>query len=182
MNGFGVIPEIRGLDTETGEPKYARLELERRWLVDRTARPSLDDVPSTLIEDRYLAGTRMRLRRMSRPDLGEVKWKLTKKYECADPAMRPIVTAYLTAAEHALLAALPAHPMRKTRCHLLIDGRWWSLDVFEGPLAGLELVEAEAADAADLAALVPPPWTTKEVTRDARYQCGALAQTNAIPE
>ena len=38
----------------------------------------------TIIEDRYIDGTRMRLRRMSRPDLGEVKWKLTKKYDCAD--------------------------------------------------------------------------------------------------
>jgi CYTH domain-containing protein len=177
-----MIPEIRGLDTETGEPKYARIEFERRWLVDAAARPSLDGAPSTLIEDRYIVGTRLRLRRMSRPDLGEVKWKLTKKYECDDPSARPIVTAYLTAAEHASLAALPAHPLRKTRHHLLIDGIWWSLDRFEGPLAGLETIEAEAADEAALAALVPPSWAAKEVTHDARYQCGALAQTNAIPE
>lgn len=177
-----MIPEIRGLDTETGEPKYARIEFERRWLVDRPARPSLDGARMTLIEDRYIDGTRMRLRRMSRPDLGETKWKLTKKYESDDPAARPIVTSYLTASEHALLTALPARELVKRRFHLPIGGVWWSLDVFEGALAGLELVEAEAADAAALAALVPPPWATKEVTHDARYQCGALAQTNAIPE
>lgn len=177
-----MIPQIRGLDTETGDPKYARIEYERRWLVGRAARPPLDGAWTTLIEDRYIDGTRMRLRRMSRPDIGETKWKLTKKYECHDASARPIVTCYLTAAEYELLAALPAHPMRKTRHHLLLDGRWWSLDVFEGPLAGLELVEAEAPDEAVLAALVPPPWATKEVTHDPRYQCGALAQTLAIPE
>ena len=177
-----MIPQIRGLDTETGEPKYARLELERRWLVDQAARPSLADAWTTLIEDRYIDGTRMRLRRMSRADLGEVKWKLTKKYECSDPAARPIVTSYLTEAEYDLLATLPAHPLRKVRYHLLLDGLWWSLDLFEGALAGLEVVETEAAHEAALAALVPPVWAAKEVTRDPRYQCGSLVQTNQIPE
>ena len=136
----------------------------------------------TLIEDRYVVGTRMRLRRMSRPDLGETKWKLTKKYDTERPEARPIVTTYLTEAEHALLAALPALPMTKRRYHLPIAGRFWSLDLFEGALVGLELVETEAADEVALAALVPPPWASKEITHDPRYQCGSLAQTNAIPE
>jgi hypothetical protein len=171
-----VIPEMRGLDTETGEPKYARIEFERRWLVDRAARPSLEGPWTTRIEDRYIDGTRLRLRQMSRPDLGETKWKLTKKYECDDPSARPIVTSYLTVPEYELLRALP------TRYHLPLDGHWWSLDLFEGPLAGLELVESEADDAAALAALVPPPWAAKEVTHDARYQCGTLAHTLTIPE
>lgn len=177
-----MFPEIRGLDTETGEPKYARVEYERRWLVDTSARPPLEGSFRTLIEDRYIDGTRMRLRRMSRPDLGETKWKLTKKYECADPSARPIVTAYLTESEYEVLRALSACALTKTRHHLLLDGVWWSLDVFEGPLAGLELIEAEAPNAAALAALVPPPWAAKEVTGDPRYQCGSLAQSSAIPE
>jgi CYTH domain-containing protein len=36
--------------------------------------------------------------------------------------------------------------MRKRRYHLPIDNRYWSLDLFEGPLARLELVEVEAPD------------------------------------
>jgi len=174
-----MIPEIRGLDTETGDPKYARTEFERRWLVDKAARPSLEGACKTLIEDRYIDGTRMRLRRMSRPDLGETKWKLTKKYECEDASARPIVTSYLTGAEYELLCALPARALVKTRHHLEIDAHWWSLDLFA---SGLELIESEAADAEALAALVPPPWATKEVTHDPRYQGGSLAQSNAIPE
>jgi CYTH domain-containing protein len=174
-----VIPEIRGLDTETGDPKYARTEFERRWLVDKAARPAFDGVWSTRIEDRYIEGTRIRVRQMSRPDLGETKWKLTKKYDCEDASARPIVTAYLTAPEYELLRALPARELVKTRYHISIDGHWWSLDLFE---SGLELVESEAADAAALAALVPPPWAAKEVTHDPRYQGGSLAKSNAIPE
>lgn len=172
----------RGLDQEMGEPKYARLELERRWLVDTARRPALDGQWMTVIEDRYIDGTRLRLRRMARPDLGEVKWKLTKKYECADPAQRPIVTSYLTEGEYKGLLALPGRDLVKRRYHLPFAGRYWSLDVFEGPLLGLEAVECEAEDPAALAALAPPDWALREVTHLPQWQCGSLAAAGAIPE
>jgi len=177
-----VIPQNRGLDTETGDPKYARIEFERRWLVDKAARPSLDGEWTTLIEDRYIDGTRLRLRRMSRPDLGEVKWKLTKKYECEDASARPIVTSYLTEAEYAVLCGLPARELVKRRFHVPLDGRYWSVDLFAGALEGLELIECEADDAAALAALAPPSWAGREVTHDPRYQGGSLAAVRAVPE
>lgn len=172
----------RGLDQEMGEPKYARLELERRWLVDKALRPALDGHSMTIIEDRYIDGTRMRLRRMSRPDLSEVKWKLTKKYECADPAMRPIVTSYLTADEYEVLRALPARELTKRRYHLPFAGRYWSVDLFEGPLLGLETIECEAEDEVSLADLVPPDWALREVTHLPQWQCGSLAAAGAVPE
>ena len=96
----------RGLEEELREPKYAHLELERRWLVDSAKRPLLASHPATLIEDRYIDGTRLRLRRMTRLDLGEVICKLTKKYDCRDPSARPIVTSYLTESEHHVMRVL----------------------------------------------------------------------------
>ena len=172
---------VRGLEAELASPKYARAELERRWLVDAALRPRLDALDFVLIEDRYLTDTRLRLRRMTRND-GSVVCKLTKKYHSDRPEARPIVTAYLSEAEHALLAALPGRVLRKRRHHVRYDGRDWNLDLFEGPLAGFELTEVETPDEAALAALVPPPWAAKEITHDGRYQCGALAQTQALPE
>ena len=76
----------RGLREEMSQPKYAHLERERRWLVDRQSRPSLEGCSMTIIEDRYISGTRMRLRRMTRPDVGRVVLKLTKKYETSAPS------------------------------------------------------------------------------------------------
>lgn len=171
----------RGLETELADPKYARLELERRWLVNSAERPALESVPATLIEDHYIIGTRMRLRRMGRPDRAETIWKLTKKYDTDRPEARPIVTTYLTENEYALLAMLPASPLRKYRYHVLIDGRTWSIDLFEDGLAGLELVETEAANEEELPSLTPPAWVGDEITHDPRFQCGVLAQTNEIP-
>jgi CYTH domain-containing protein len=171
----------RGLEAELASLKYARPELERRWRVDPALRPPVEGVDFVVIEDRYLTGTRLRLRRITRRD-GWTACKLTKKYETERPEARPIVTTYLTEAEYALFAALPAHAMHKRRYHFPIEGRYWSLDLFEDSLEGLALVEVEVPDEAALAALVPPPWATKEVTHDVRYQCGALAQSNQIPE
>ncbi len=172
----------RGLQEELAEPKYAHLELERRWLVDTAKRPSLGDAPMTLIEDRYIDGTRLRLRRMSRPDIGEVKCKLTKKYESADPAARPIVTSYLTESEYQVLLDLPVRLLVKRRYRVPLGGRLWSVDLFEGPLAGLEAIECEAEDQAALAALAPPDWALREITDLPQWQCGALAAAGAIPE
>ena len=172
----------RGLDEETGELKYARVELERRWLVDRAARPGLEDAFLTLIEDRYIVGTRMRLRQMSRPDLGEIKWKLTKKYDCVEACARPIVSTYLTQREYDLLRTLPARELAKRRHHLEFDGRWWSVDLFDGALAGLEMVECEAERREPLDLLVPPDWALREVTDLPQWQCGSLAAMQAIPE
>ncbi|HEY6014892.1 MAG TPA: glycosyltransferase, partial [Candidatus Limnocylindrales bacterium] len=54
------------------------------------------------------------------------------------------------------------------------DGRYWSLDVFEGPLRGLATIECEADDEAELAALVPPDWALRR-----RY---GLVQVHTLPD
>jgi CYTH domain-containing protein len=167
---------MRTAEQEMRAPKYAHVERERRWLVDATARPFLDDLPSVLIEDRYVEDSRMRLRRMTDSLSGRQSLKLTKKYEAADPLARPIVTAYLDEAEYALLAALPARALVKRRFTLADGGHDFSLDRFEGPLDGLELIEIEQAEDAALRMLSPPIWAGREVSDDARYQGGTLAR------
>jgi CYTH domain-containing protein len=166
---------MRALADELLSPKYAHIERERRWLVDRRARPPLDGLPFVAIEDRYIRGTRLRLRRMADAATGEQSLKLTKKYDCDDALARPIVTVYLGEAEYALLATLDADPLAKRRYRVAEDGVEWSLDVFSGPLDGLELLESEAADGAALVALRPPSWAIREVSADPRYEGGTLA-------
>ena len=151
-------------------PKYSHVERERRWLVDPAGLPTLP-ADFVLIEDRYIVGTRFRLRRMTDMATGEISLKLAKKYESADPTARAMVNAYLTSEEYAVFAALNARAVVKRR-HL-IDG--FSVDQFDGALLGLILVEREVEDAADLAGIVPPSWIVREVTHDPRFQGGALA-------
>jgi hypothetical protein len=74
--------------TET--PKYSRLEIERRWLVDASA-VDLANAEVCEIDDLYIANSHLRLRKISAPDV--VVFKLCKKYGghrgAARGALRP---------------------------------------------------------------------------------------------
>jgi CYTH domain-containing protein len=146
--------------------KYARPELERRFLV--ATMPPGAIAKTTRLVDRYLEGTRLRLRAATEGD--RTIYKLTQKIPGA-PGL--ITTIYLDEAEHARLATLPALVLEKTR-HAMPP---FTIDVFARPRAGLFLAEAELADAEQLARLTPPPWAIAEVTHDARFTGGRLAAT-----
>lgn len=166
---------------EARDPKYACIERERRWLVDPGARPDVAGLPSTLIEDRYITGTRLRVRRMQASGGGDAALKLTKKYESGDPIARPIVTAYLDEAEFLVFAALPAAIIIKQRYKIVDGGRAFSVDCFQGTLRPLEIAEIEWPDDAGLRALQPPSWAVREISNDPRYQGGTLA-TDGLPK
>ena len=174
-----VLLRMRTAEHEAACPKYAHLELERRWLMSAAMADTLDTRDPIAIHDRYIVGTRLRLRAMRHGD--QTVYKLTKKYDCADPLARPIVTAYLSEAEYKVFAALPALSLRKQRHRLRSDGRDFSFDRFEGALAGLCLAEIEAESEADLRGLPQPAWAVREVSDDPRYQGASLAR-NGIPE
>lgn len=159
---------------EAAAPKYSHVERERRFLVERALLPALPPA-HVLIEDRYITGTRVRLRRMTDSASGEIAYKLAKKYEADDPLARAMVNAYLTAAEYEVFAALPAALIVKRRHALPMGGSEFAVDVFSQRLEGLVLAEIEAGDADALAAIPIPPWAAREVSHDARYQGGALA-------
>src|SRR5512141_2012631 len=132
-------------------PKYSLLEIERRWLVDPAQLPALDAADARRIEDRYLAGTRLRLRRVTAPG-GAVTMKLCKKYGRRDTIGEPITNLYLDAAEYAALAALPAAALVKRR-YRFGDG---TIDVHESPRQGLALFEQQF-ESVEAAALFSPP-------------------------
>jgi CYTH domain-containing protein len=154
--------------------KYARVERERRFLLAEPPAPSA--VAATrVITDRYLTGTRLRLRRVESPG-GARELKLTQKVPLGRPgAVQGLITnTYLSAAEYDLLASLPAAVLSKTRLSVPPLG----VDVFAGPLRGLVLAEAEFATDEEARAFVPPPVCVSEVTDDARFTGGRLVATS----
>ena len=170
---------MRTYREEARAPKYSAMERERRFLVDAGQRPDLAAVPDILIEDRYIIGTRLRLRRMTDSLDGSIALKCAKKYEADDPLARPMVNIYLDAAEHALLAALPACALAKRRHHVPTEAGLFAIDVFLRPLAGLELAEIECAADAALRSVLAPQWATREVSYDPFFQGGNLARLHA---
>jgi len=76
--------------------KYARFELERKFLLDRLPDGLGDD---SRLYDRYIAGTRLRLRRAELPG-GTIQYKLNQKESPSPPdyGVMTITSIYLTAA------------------------------------------------------------------------------------
>jgi CYTH domain-containing protein len=153
--------------------KYALVERERRFLL-RT-RPPGDAVRRVRIEDRYLSGTRLRLRRATDLATGRVERKLAQKVPAADGGPGLITNLYLSEAEYVALAGIPGLMLRKTRSSVPPFG----VDEFEGPLAGLVLAEVEFDDADEELAFAAPSRVVSEVTRDERFTGGRLATTSA---
>lgn len=151
--------------------KYALAERERRFLLAGLP----DDQPivrTAQITDRYLVGTRLRLRLSVETAGGSTTtvYKLTQKVPAADGGPGLITTFYLSQAEYDALATLPMRQLQKTRYSMPPFG----VDVFAPPLHGLTMAEAEFASEADLHAFVIPPFAIAEVTHDARFTGGSL--------
>jgi CYTH domain-containing protein len=149
--------------------KYARIERERRFLLDRF--PGADVVRVRRITDRYLDGTRLRLREQIEGD-GPAVYKLTQKVPARTGGAQQgsITNIYLAEEEFRLLAQLPAKMLRKVRYSVPPFG----IDVFEGALEGLRLAEAEFDSDAEADALILPEYILREVTDDARFTGGQL--------
>jgi hypothetical protein len=158
-------------------PKYAKLENERRFLVFDP--PDLSGARVRLIEDLYLDDSRLRLRAITAFDGEPRQFKFCKKYGSDDPASGPIVNIYLSPEEHAVLCGLPGRRLRKRRYTVAHGGRSFSVDVFEGALAGLVMCEAEAESAEAIRALAFPSWARREVTADPFFSGGNLARIGA---
>ncbi|MEI7037214.1 hypothetical protein [Fulvimonas yonginensis] len=149
-------------------PKYALAECERRWRVDPRRTEWVASLPFREIDDLYLRGTRLRLRRVRSAE--GVVFKLGKKYGKAPDGAEPITNIYLTEAEYAALSQLPGYAVSKRR-YAVGEG---ALDIYQGPVPAA-IFEREFASAADAAACAAPPFAIEEVTDMPEY-CGfALA-------
>jgi CYTH domain-containing protein len=171
------------------ERKYARRELERRFLLAGT--PDGEVGRATAITDRYLLGTRLRLRKMVEVEDGreQAVYKLTQKVPAPDGGPGLVTTFYLRADEHECLAAVPAQVLEKTR--LRMDparskradpseiAAPLQIDVFSPPRVGLFLAEIEFEAEGAMRDFTPPPWCIAEVTHDPRFAGGRLASTTA---
>ena len=140
-------------------PKYSALEIERRWLVDLAAAGDLGSVPWRKIEDLYVEGSQLRLRKVTQPD-GACIFKFGKKYGKSSTLSEPVANLYLTAAEYEQLSMLPGAATSKRR-YSLAGG---ALDIYEQPRAGLAVFEVEFGDEEAARRYEPPDFVTREIT------------------
>jgi CYTH domain-containing protein len=148
--------------------KYAVVERERRFIV---ARVPEGVVAVTQIVDRYLDGTRLRLREIIDGN-GVVTRKLGHKVRLTSGPQEVACTSmYLDDAEWELLRRLSARTLRKTRHIIERDGVRLAVDEFED---GTLLAEIDYGKSPEQAV---PIWleVITEVTADERWTGAHLA-------
>jgi CYTH domain-containing protein len=161
----------------------ARVQRERRYLFPSLPR-ALAPGAAALIEERYLAGTGLSLRRTMTPAdaTGGFGPRLTlgqRVRTSAAASERVTLTDALSAQQYALLAALPADVLVWRRYDVLLSGRPCWVDVYSGDLHGLVLAEAAFSSPQDAATFPHPVYAVAEITSDERFSGWALAHTSA---
>lgn len=149
--------------------KYAVVERERRYLV---ARVPDGDVERREIVDRYVTGTRLRLREVRGPD-GSITRKLGHKVRLGEDAAEVACTnLYLDEAEWAALAGLPARVLRKRRHLVRRDGWLVAVDEHEDGTLVAEI------DDGDQPPRGVPAWleVIRDVTHEEAWTGAALAR------
>lgn len=172
------VAKLTDQNTVVPESKYARIERERRYL--------LNDLPEGLtradhhlqITDNYITGTRLRIRKVRDPRTNKWVVKFTQKF-APDPKdfSRTIITnTYLNAFEADTLAVFEANEIRKNRYYFDFEGRQFAIDMFLGDLFGLVLAEVSFESDEELDGYEPPPFAVAEVTNIEMFTGGRLSQ------
>jgi len=156
--------------------KYACLEVERRYLVNKIPDDLLDSSKGWLITDRYFPHTRLRLRHMQSLSGDENIYKLTQKYrsEAQNASESTLTNMYLNEAEYNRFKDLEAMILTKTRYAYPLQSRSLSIDVFEGRHQGLILAEMELEEKAGVNDFTLPSFVLHDVTEDLFFTGGNL--------
>jgi CYTH domain-containing protein len=170
VSGAGPSHTEEMLTRMPGDGRYAHIEREQRWLL---AELPVDRREPVDILDRYLTGTRLRLRRMQSGQ--KIVWKLCQKVRAHDdsPEVVKLTNIYLSEEEYSVFHDLHAMVLSKTRWHFGSGGHALSADAFHGVLEGLILAECELGDREERHR--SPSSAVADVTSDDRFSGGALA-------
>jgi CYTH domain-containing protein len=156
--------------------KYACLETERRYLLEKIPDGLLENIEGWLITDRYFPNTRLRLRHMKSASGNENIYKLTQKYrsETQNADETTITNLYLTEEEYNHLEALEARIIEKKRYPYKAHHQHFSIDIFAGRHQGLILAEMEFEKGSESGEFALPLFALKDVTDDPFFTGGHL--------
>src|SRR5262252_4309103 len=109
------IAKLTDLNTILPESKYARVERERRYLLQDLPEGLSRADPHLQITDNYITGTRLRIRKVRDPRTNKWVVKFTQKFapDRKDLSRTIITNLYLNATESQTLAIFEANEIRK---------------------------------------------------------------------
>src|SRR6266550_2957251 len=172
------VARLTAQNTVVPESKYARIERERRYL--------LEDLPEGMtradhhlqITDNYITGTRLRIRKVRDPRTNKWVVKFTQKFapNPGDLSRTIITNIYLNATEAETLSIFEANEIRKNRYPFEFEGQKFGIDMFLGDLFGLVLAEVSFDNDEDLESFSKPQFALVEVTNNELFSGGKLCE------
>jgi len=172
------VAKLTDQNTIIPDSKYARIERERRYL--------LEDLPEGLtraehhlqITDNYITGTRLRIRKVRDPQTNKWVVKFTQKFapNPNDLSRTVITNVYLNATEAETLSLFAANEIRKNRYYYEQEGTRFTIDMFIGDLFGLVLAEASFETDQELDNFQTPPFALADVTNLETFSGGRLSE------
>jgi CYTH domain-containing protein len=172
------VAKLTEQNTVVPDSKYARVERERRYLLQDLPEGLTRADPHLQITDNYITGTRLRLRKVREPRSNKWTVKFTQKFAPnPDDLSRTIITnTYLNALEAETLSVFNTNEIRKNRYYFDFEGRRFSVDMFLGDLFGLVLAEVGFESDEELDNYRKPPFAFADVTNLALFTGGQLSE------
>lgn len=172
------VAKLTDQNTVVPESKYARVERERRYLLQDLPEGLIRTDPHIQITDNYITGTRLRIRKVRDPKTNKWVVKFTQKFapDPQDLSRTLITNTYLNALESETLAIFESNEIRKNRYYFDFAGRRFSVDMFLGDLLGLVLAETGFDTDEELAAFEKPSFAIADVTDNEIFTGGKLCE------
>jgi len=172
------VAKLTEQNTVVPDSKYARVERERRYLLQDLPEGLTRADPHLQITDNYITGTRLRLRKVREPRTNKWTVKFTQKFAPnPDDLSRTIITnTYLNALEAETLSVFNTNEIRKNRYYFDFEGRRFSVDMFLGDLFGLVMAEVGFETDEELDNYRQPPFALADVTNIPLFSGGKLSE------
>ena len=174
------VAKLTDQNTIVPESKYARIERERRYLLQELPEGLSRADPHVQITDNYITGTRLRLRKVRDPRTNKWTVKFTQKFapNPQDFSRTIITNTYLNALEVETLSMFDdANEIRKNRYRFTYHSREFAVDMFLGDLFGLILAEISFESDDELDTFPMPPFAVADVTNHELFTGGKLSQS-----
>ena len=172
------VAKLTDENTVVPESKYARVERERRYLLQDLPEGLTRADPHLQITDNYITGTRLRLRKVREPRSNKWTVKFTQKFapNTEDLSRTTITNTYLNAIEAEMLSVFNANEIRKNRYYFEFEGRKFAVDMFLGDLFGLVMAEVGFDDDEEMDRFEKPAFAIADVTDDPVFSGGRLCE------
>jgi CYTH domain-containing protein len=172
------VAKLTDQNTVVPDSKYARIERERRYVLQDLPEGLTRVDPHLQITDNYITGTRLRLRKVRDPRTNKWTVKFTQKFapDQRDLSRTIITNTYLNALEAETLAIFNGNEIRKNRYPFQFAGKSFAVDMFLGDLFGLVLAEVSFETDEELDSFQQPPFALADVTNNEIFSGGKLSE------